>query len=354
MRPRASQAPRAATVTAWSRRGWLALDRVADYVVAMRNGAGALLAAVLVLASGCGSDSSTDVAKAPLTIAVIGDTPYGDDQEADFPRLVQDVNRDADVGLVVHLGDIKTGGSSCDAGRLRRIRGLLDTFADPVVYTPGDNEWTDCHRPAAGGHLPTGRLALVRRVFFSEPGRTIGGRPMRVTTQARTAGFEPFAENVLWMTRGVVFATVHVVGSNNDRVPWFGARETAAQRATREAEFAARLAADLAWIDRAFQQAQRSGAACVVLAMQADMFAGGGGSGFEQIVARVGERARAYDGAVLLLNGDTHRYTADSPLLEAPNVSRIVVEGETSAEWLRLTIDPESPTAFSDQRKTVP
>ena len=32
--------------------------------------------------------------------------------------------------------------------------------ADPVVYTPGDNEWTDCHRASAGGYLPTERLAL--------------------------------------------------------------------------------------------------------------------------------------------------------------------------------------------------
>ena len=29
-------------------------------------------------------------------------------------------------------------------------------------YTPGDNEWTDCHRPAAGGYVPTERLARLR------------------------------------------------------------------------------------------------------------------------------------------------------------------------------------------------
>jgi len=36
----------------------------------------------------------------------------------------------------------------------------------------------------------------------------------------------------------------------------------------------------------------------------------------------------------------------------APNLTRIVVEGETASEWLRLTVDPRSPQVFSWQRET--
>ncbi|MEU6787396.1 hypothetical protein ABZ912_50105 [Nonomuraea angiospora] len=39
---------------------------------------------------------------------------------------------------------------------------LFGTFDDPFVLTPGDNEWTDCHRTAAGGYAPTERLDAVR------------------------------------------------------------------------------------------------------------------------------------------------------------------------------------------------
>ena len=44
-----------------------------------------------------------------------------------------------------------------------------------VVLTPGDNEWTDCHRVAAGEYQPLERLAKLREVFYPVPGMTIGG-----------------------------------------------------------------------------------------------------------------------------------------------------------------------------------
>ena len=46
------------------------------------------------------------------SIAVIGDIPYGDAQIAAFPARIDELNADPDVRLVVHLGDIKNGGSS--------------------------------------------------------------------------------------------------------------------------------------------------------------------------------------------------------------------------------------------------
>ena len=309
---------------------------------------------VLAGAAGCGgSQESIEVAPAPtLTLAVIGDTPYGDEQLASFPTLVESINSQGSVDLVLHLGDIKTGGSPCDVRYYRHVRMLLDSFAFPVLYTPGDNEWTDCHRPAAGGHVPTERLARLRRVFFARPGMSLGGEPEPVRTQARGRGRRGVPENVLWSDRDVVVSMLHVVGSDNGREPWFEGNETARQTATRQAEVTARVAADLAWIDETFREATRSDAAAVVLAMQADMFAGARAGGYARIVARLTRRARAFDGAVLLLNGDTHQYLVDRPVA-APNVTRIVVQGETTAEWLRVEVDPQAARPFTPRRRTV-
>ncbi len=290
--------------------------------------------------------------KNPLTMAVIGDTPYGAEQIERFPALVEDVNDDPKVRLVLHLGDVKSGSSPCTDERLELSRDLYDTFKDPFVLTPGDNDWTDCHRAAAGGYLPTERLDAVREIFYPQPGRTLGGRSKRVLTQADQPGFEAFVENQLWMQSQVVFSAVHVVGSKNDLAPWFGAAETQEQRELRLEEYESRLAADLAWLDRTFATAEREGAEGVVIGMQADTFAGSP-EGFEGIIERIEDRARQFDGPVLLLQGDTHEYKVDRPLPDALNVTRIVVEGETADEWLRLRVDPRGDQLFTWTREQL-
>ncbi|MEJ7825467.1 MAG: metallophosphoesterase [Solirubrobacteraceae bacterium] len=290
--------------------------------------------------------------KNPLTMAVIGDTPYGAEQIERFPALVEDINADPKVRLVLHLGDVKNGSSPCTDERLKTSRDLYETFKDPFVLTPGDNDWTDCHRAAAGGYLPTERLDAVREIFYPQPGRTLGGRSKRVLTQADQPGFGAFVENQLWMESQVVFSAVHVVGSKNDLAPWFGAAETEEQRELRLEEYRTRLAADLAWLDRTFATAQEEDARGVVVAMQADTFRGSQ-EGFEEILDRLTELAREFDGQVLLLQGDSHEYLVDRPLPDAPNLTRIVVEGETAGEWLRLRIDPRADQLFSWTREQL-
>lgn len=316
----------------------------------------AAMAAVLALpaaaAAAGGGNPVNAGSKNPLTLAVIGDTPYGAEQIERFPALVEDVNDDPKVGLVLHLGDVKSGSSPCTDERLQLSRDLYDTFKDPFVLTPGDNDWTDCHRPAAGGYLPTERLLTLREIFYPRPGRTLGGRAKHVLTQADEPGFEAFAENQLWMQSQVVFSAVHVVGSRNGLAPWFGAEETEQQRALRLQEYESRLAADLAWLDRTFATAHRQDARGVVVAMQADTFRGPA-EGFVEILDRITELAAQFDGPVLLLQGDSHTYLVDRPLSDAPNLTRIVVEGETADEWLRLSIDPRAEQLFSWTREPL-
>ena len=314
----------------------------------------ALLCALATLAAGCGGAGEEGQARGPA-IAVIGDTPYGAEQVAGFREYIASINSDPTVRLAIHLGDIQEGSSRCTDAHLSRIRRDFDTFDDPLVYTPGDNEWTDCHLASKGAHAPTERLARLRSTFFDRPGRTLGGRSKKVEAQQA-----PFVENVRWEQAGALFVTLHVVGSNDGLDPW----PAAAGGARQLQENRARRRANLAWLDSAFEAARERHAAGVVVAMQADMWpedAGAGEtSGFDPIVARLARHARAFARPVLVLQGDSHEFKSDRPLARgspihgvttrAPNLTRVVVQGADASEWLRLRVAPRAAEPFSWHR----
>ena len=163
-----------------------------------------------------GAGKATDRSAKRLTLAVIGDVPYGTEQEASFSELIGAVNDDPKVRITAHVGDIKSGSTTCSDERFAAVTGAFATFEDPVVYTPGDNEWTDCHRANSGSYDPLERLDALRDVFFADPGSTLRRRNMRVDAQ------QSLPENAAWQESRVVFATLHVVGSNNGLAPWSG------------------------------------------------------------------------------------------------------------------------------------
>lgn len=244
---------------------------------------------------------------ARLTLAVIGDTPYGVAQLPLFPGLVENINRDPKVRRVLHLGDIKNGSSRCSDEYFATIASMTSRFRDPVVYTPGDNEWTDCHRVNNGRYHPLERLDAIRDTFFPRPGLTLGQHRRPVDTQGDDPAHAEFVENVRWSESRVTFATVHVVGGNNGLLAWSGLPETPQLRDQRLAEVAARTAAALDWIDGAFDTAAADDALGVLLAMQADMWDGATLDGFDAVVARIAERGLAFGRPVLLLEGDSAR-----------------------------------------------
>ena len=286
----------------------------------------------------------------PTTFALIGDTPYGDAQRVVFPALVSDVNDDPKVRMVLHAGDIKSGSSTCDDARFADLAALYDTFADPFVITPGDNEWTDCHRTAAGGYLPTERLAAFRDLFYPELGRSLGSRTMTMTAQPEgQPEHAEYVENVRFVRSDVVFATVHIVGSDNDLAPW-SQLPGGDRPAERIAEFEARRAANLAWIDAAFEQARAEDAAGVVLLMQAEPVES---PGFTAERARILAQARALGRPVLLVHGDEHVYEVEREYAGVPNLTRLETFGDTATEWLAVTVDPRTPDVFNWEPRSV-
>lgn len=306
-----------------------------------------------------GSDSE------PFELAVIGDTPYGATQAANFFKLVDAINADTRIDAGVHVGDIKNGSTRCDDSYFTAIFDQLSRFTVPLLYTPGDNEWTDCHRANNGAYDPLERLDLLRSLFFAEPGVTLG-EPHPLLSQAAIPAHATFVENQLFTAASVVFSVVHVVGSANGVAAWFGTDTTGTKfddPDRRLAEVDARIAAAVDWIERSFDLAESDESKGLVLFMQADTFIGAT-TGFEAVIQTFAARARRFAKPVLLIQGDSHRYTEDQPFAQgneayaiaepAANVTRIVVEGETVSEWLKLSVDPTGTELFSWERRTLP
>jgi hypothetical protein len=299
--------------------------------------------------------------KEPYTIAVIGDMPYGPNKVVELPSLLALIDADPKVSLVVHLGDIKAGSSSaCTDEYFAQVEAMYDGLKDPFVYTPGDNEWTDCHVAGKnnGLYTPTERLQAIRALFFPVPGQTLGGRKKQVLTQADDPENAAYVENAIWMESQVVFATLNITGSNNDKASWGSPLPAdAANYPSQADEQVSRAQANRAWLEKAFAIAAEQDAAGVVLAFQADMWdATGALSGYDDLVQQIGHLAAAFGKPVLLLEGDSHIFRVDNPYSPSsplfglhpatpvvPNVLRLVVEGSAAGrtEYTRLTIDPK-------------
>ncbi len=300
--------------------------------------------------------ASPDHAERPTSFAVIGDMPYGDAEVAAFPAKLKQIDDDRAVSWVAHLGDIKSGSSVCSDEYFALIKQDFDRLEEPLVYTPGDNEWTDCHRPNNGAYNPLERLDAVREVFFAHPGTTLG-RPMAVRSQQASG----LPENVSFEKERVGFAVVHVVGSNNSLAPWTG---QSAPTPEQTAEVLGRTAAVIEQIHEEFARARHRHLAGVVLMMQADMFdptvatpAFAQWYAFQPIVQAIARESRDFGRPVYLFNGDSHTYTSDQPLAEGsswssfyrvsepvPNLRRVTVDGSGNAhDYLRVTIVPNSP-----------
>lgn len=336
-----------------------------------------------------------------LTMAVYGDAPYGTTptDTAEFqatPAFIDSINADPNVSLVLHVGDIHSGKQYCTQSYDQSIYDLWTRFQDPLVYTPGDNEWTDCHKAAEGGGIynpstgqidyvtgadgnpvdyaggdPIANLALVRSTFFKHPGLTLGAHKRFVLSQAwahdpRHPSDAQFVENVMWVQSRALFVTLNIPGgSNNDADVWYGVPSPSPAQ-TQEA--AARNGADLRWLDLAFWWAKALGLKGVVIGAQADMWDPEKGAahqtGYEPLVAGIASHTTAYGRPVLMFNGDSHVYQSGNPLsptdpvysihpgYNVPNFHRVVVHGSTfPLEWLRLTVNPRAnapagPNAF--------
>jgi hypothetical protein len=111
-------------------------------------------------------------------------------------------------------------------------------------------------------------------------------------------------------------------------------------------EFRSRSAALARWLEQSFSLARESRMRAVVLFMQANPWAAPTGRyfGYRELIAVLAKEARAFEGEVLLVHGDTHRYRVDAPLRDpttgAPveNFTRVEVFGSPGMNWVRIRV----------------
>ena len=263
--------------------------------------------------------------RADFTFAAFGDTPYTEDEESRFIGMIAEINHEP-LAFVLHVGDFKSGWSPCTDALFTQRRDWFALFHQPLIYTPGDNEWTDCHRALGAARDPLERLQKLRSLFFAD-NYSLGQRKITLARQSAA-----YPENARWEHEGIMFATLNVPGSsNNARLP---------------NELAARGKANDAWIISAFAQARAQSRRAVVLAMQADPFAGDGrvSRNYAPLMNTITRETMNFNGEVLLIHGDTHRYRFDQPLTDSrtkqtlSNFTRLEVFGYPLVNWVRVRV----------------
>ena len=287
--------------------------------------------------------------------------------------MIADINR-AGVAFSIHDGDTKSGSTECressSDATLAQFNGQPwngapnPGYDNPIVYTPGDNEWTDCHRfLAAGGasvaaqqSSPIQNLAMLRRKFFVAP-VSQGKVTMAVTPQSQY-----YPENVRWMRGPVMFMTVNQPGSNNN----FCSPNQNTTVCDQNNEARDRNGANIAWIEDTFQVAKEEGVKALVMVSQGnpnfernaaldlptyDM------NGFNEFLDTVRRETKRFSGQVVYVHGDSHSVLFDHPLSDGgvplANFTRVETAGKEDAHWVKMTVYGRGQTLLSFEPQIV-
>jgi len=335
-------------------------------------------ALIFVLATHGGAEAQGQ----KFQFGAVGDTGYSKKGEQEFAPLIAAMNK-ADLAFVVHVGDFEADprpyernpdriSMPCTDESFDRVLASFQESVHPFILTPGDNDWTDCHLLKAHKAEPLDRLAKLREMFYPE-NQSLGKRTIAVASQAKDPSFGKFRENLSWSLNGVTFATMHIVGSNDNK----------GRTPEMDAEAAERTTANIAWMKKAFAAAKATGALGLVLFTQANpgfethwtpslkdryfrLFPGvippaeSPPSGFDDVLNALAAEVESYDRPTLFVHGDTHIFHVSKPLLSKKtkrfmdHFTRVEVFGDPDTHWVRVTVDPAKPGLFMVEPEIVP
>jgi hypothetical protein len=323
----------------------------------MRRSVATLLLGLSLSGAVMSTDALAQSADA-FDFVAMGDMPYAlPDDYVKVERLIAAINA-AKPAFTLHVGDIKAGSTPCTNENFKKVFDQFTLFEGPLVYTPGDNEWTDCHREKAGKFDPLERLAAIRTMFFPVPGKSLGKAAMDVESQAKVMpGFGTFVENQRFTKNGVMVVMPHVVGSNNS----FEAKD-----AKTAMEYFDRDKANQAWLTDSFKKAVETDAKAIVIAFQADPYATldnegniPRASGFANTLATIAEGAKAFGNRpILLITGDNHvieyKQVRGPDLKPIDGAFHLQLMGEAHVHAVRVTVDPAMPGVFGFVPMIIP
>ncbi|HRD67735.1 MAG TPA: hypothetical protein PKY50_16440 [Candidatus Competibacter sp.] len=314
-------------------------------------------------------------------IGLWGDLPYSAVQEVGVAALIDDMNAQR-LAFTVHDGDLKAGSSECTDAVYSKALGYFNALKAPAMFTPGDNDWTDCDRTA--GYNSLVQLDKERALFFSTP-FSLGQRKLRQEVQtdplclSAKGAFLPCVENRRWTIGRVTYATLNVQGSCNNLC----------DVAPDPNEYAARNAANIQWMKETLEQAKTRNSVAVMLISQANpgwdlndpnraplrdpktlvektpVGTDSSTDGFKEFLLALRDEVVTFRKPVAYVHGDSHYFRIDKPFLDASgrrleNFTRVETFGDNQAngtndvQWLKVSVDATSREVFSYQPQIVP
>ena len=375
----------------------------------------AFLAVALVDGHALGSNGASNDKNFMYQIGLWGDLPYSDLQaQTGVPNLIADMNSQ-DLAFTVHDGDLKAGSATvgsvtpttCVDALYTQALNYFNSLKAPAMFTTGDNDWTDCDRGSNLNFNSLERLDHERQVFFSTP-NSLGQRTLtqEVQTDQTCLSFNGYvnpalpkvndnttpdlnqasntntkpvacAENRRWTYQGVTYVIVDVQGSCNNRC----------DKDPNDAEWAARTAADIKWLQDSFAEAKANHSAAVMILSQADPGFDGTGAhgepqrnpatlvegipnndpvdGFHDFLSALRTEVINFQRPVAYVHGDSHYFRIDKPFLDSQgrrleNFTRVETfgdnqgNGDNDVNWVKALVDPKSRDVFAFQTQIVP
>ena len=304
-----------------------------------------------------------------FSIALIGDLPYSDAKMIEAQNLMADLDTHKELAFIIHDGDFKGGNVPCNDQVYADRLATFNRSTHPLFFIFGDNEWTDCHREAAGSYDPFERLALLRKQFanFNKP-FSLGAKQLPLTRQGMA-----FPENIRWFNGNVMFVGLHIPGSNN------GLQTGAAYLERAKSEYQSRNAANLEFLHQSFEMAIHRNSPGIMIVIQAnpwDFTPAQNLTGFEDFIVQLEQRTRGFGKPVVLVHGDSHYFRIDKPLpsklpssvantdfpyivpsestgTRLENFTRVETFGNPNSHWVKATVDVDNPNVFAFEQMIV-
>jgi len=188
--------------------------------------AGAVVALALGIAAAVATTGKAEGGKtdgrgqSEYTIGLFGDMPYNALGREQYPNLLENIN-DSRVAFSIFDGDLKAGGDGpCSDSLYTTAIASFNTLENPLVWVPGDNDWTDCwgrYGPSTQPYSnPIERLNHERQLFDSND-QSLGQKTLTLTRESSEGGqYARYSENVRWVYGPVVYLGLNVQGSNDN------------------------------------------------------------------------------------------------------------------------------------------
>ena len=278
------------------------------------------------------------------------------------------------VDFSIFNGDSKDGGTECGNYAIgEHVMDYFKSLDNSVLYSLGDNEWTDCHRINDGSYNPIERLSYLRKVFFNKS-TTQGNNALSVERQGRPG--QAYSENSRFIKNHVMFVALHIPGSNNNFVSTSSlcsrySTRTEADCDLQTKEYVARNAKNLEWLQSSFAIAKKEKLAGIVINIQADpyfAFKMSGGryqnnflasldpsvNGYADFFHELIKQTHLFNGQVLLNHSDSHYCKIDKAMFDkngtlTSNFTRVEDFGGPEQSWIEMKVDPNSKNVFSFQ-----